>query len=221
MNAKQLEVQRRQQATFQRQTTLKNNYDLKTERNRAAAIASLENKRQQYYDEEESYYSMNSEDRLEEEYVLFLDEFGQIDFTNLEFLPKIRTVVELKEIKKEEIMNTTRMIRQNILLAQAPGYPVKYKKYSEDKGKYLLHELKVGKRKPGEAEKEEIILRRAERFDFTYQDVFYALNFKIDEFGERITSTSSTEFSRIISKNGISRPEESIDDEEIFDEFGN
>lgn len=111
---------------------------------------------------------MNSEDRLEEEYVLFLEEFGQIDFTNLDFLPKIRTVQELKEIKKEEILNTTRMIRQNILLAQAPGYPVKYKKYSEEKGKYLLHDLRAGKRKEDEAAKESIVLRRAERFDFTF-----------------------------------------------------
>ena len=47
------------------------------------------------------------------------------------------------------------------------------------------------------------------------------MNFKIDEYGERITSTTDKDFARIISKNGMSRPEESMFDEEILDEFGN
>lgn len=51
--------------------------------------------------------------------------------------------------------------------------------------------------------------------------MFYALNFKIDEYGEKITSTNDVVMGRIISKNGISRPEESMFDEEILDEFGN
>ena len=55
---------------------MKNNFDLKTERNRKAAIESLERKRAEQYYDEESYYSMNSDDRMEEEYLLFLDEFG-------------------------------------------------------------------------------------------------------------------------------------------------
>jgi hypothetical protein len=51
--------------------------------------------------------------------------------------------------------------------------------------------------------------------------VYYALNFRIDEFGERVTSVSDTAMARIISKDGVSRPEESLFDEEILDEFGN
>lgn len=72
-----------------------------------------------------------------------------------------------------------------------------------------------------EEEIEEIETRNAERFDFTFHDVYYALNFKIDEYGERVTGVTDKQIGRIISKNGISRPEESMFDEEILDEFGN
>jgi len=48
---------------------------------------------------------------MEEEYILFLEEFGNIDFTLLNFMPKIRTVDEMKAIKKQEDLNSSRMMR--------------------------------------------------------------------------------------------------------------
>jgi len=85
----------------------------------------------------------------------------------------------------------------------------------------VLNKGKKSSLDPHVEEEPEIVTREAERFDFTFQDVYYALYFKIDEYGERITSTSETMMGRIISKNGICRPEESMFDEEILDEFGN
>ena len=45
---------------------------------------------------------------------------------------------------------------------------------------------------------EEVEPRYAERFDFTFNNVFYALNLEIDEYGERMTS-KTWEMGRIIS----------------------
>jgi len=49
---------------------------------------------EEYYDSEslEDPSINNTFDREEEEYLMFLEEFGHIDFTNLNFLPKIKSV---------------------------------------------------------------------------------------------------------------------------------
>jgi len=62
--------------------------------------------------------------------------------------------------------------------------------------------------------------RHAERFDFTFNNVFYALNIEVDEYGERITSRT-WEQGRIISQDGFAREEETIYSEEEYDEDGN
>ena len=43
---------------------------------------------------------MNSETREEYEYYKFLKRFGHMDFSLLEFLPEIKTVDELRDMKK-------------------------------------------------------------------------------------------------------------------------
>lgn len=60
----------------------------------------------------------------------------------------------------------------------------------------------------------------AERFDFTFNDSFYALFFTLDEYGEKVIMTQNKEIGRIISKDGISREEETIFDDEYYDEYG-
>ena len=63
---------------------------------------------------------------------------------------------------------------------------------------------------------------KAERFDFTMAEQFYVLNIDIDEYGERITSTTE-EQGRVISKEGMSIEEPSYAESEYeeLDEKGN
>lgn len=42
---------------------------------------------------------MNTIDQEEEEYMMFLEEFGHIDFSMLNFLPQIKSVEEFKELR--------------------------------------------------------------------------------------------------------------------------
>jgi len=76
----------------------------------------------------------------------------------------------------------------------------------------------------GEAKTEDVVVnlepRHADRFDFTFNNLFYALNFQIDEYGERITSKVET-MSRIITKDGMAREEETIYSQDEYDEDGN
>ena len=62
--------------------------------------------------------------------------------------------------------------------------------------------------------------RNADRFDFTFNDLFYALNIEIDDYGERIGSKSD-EIGRIVTKDGISREEETFYEDDELDENGN
>ena len=59
----------------------------------------------------------------------------------------------------------------------------------------------------------------AERFDFTFCDYFYRHRLQVDEFGERLTSTTC-EMARIITKDGIIKPEEDekSEDEDYYEE---
>ena len=64
---------------------------------------------EEYYDEEEE--AANSFDKDEDDYLAFLEEWGHVDFAKLTFLPNIRTVEELYDIRNKEMLNTTRAIR--------------------------------------------------------------------------------------------------------------
>ena len=59
---------------------------------------------------------MTEVSRCEEEYLEFLEQFGHIDFTHVEFLPVLRTVRELKDIKQKKWMESNQMLRTNALL---------------------------------------------------------------------------------------------------------
>lgn len=45
----------------------------------------------------------------------------------------------------------------------------------------------------------------AERFDFTFCDYFYRHNIQVDDFGERLTS-STCDYARLVTKDGIIKP---------------
>lgn len=105
------------------------------------------------------------------------------------------------------------------MLSNSPGYAVKY---SEMKGKGL-------KKSPGKKKEDDIVKccdaidtepRDADRFEFTFNDTYYSLNFEIDEFGERIKTRVRHDVSRILTKDCIHRDEESIYDAEEQDEYG-
>ena len=59
---------------------------------------------------------MCTESREEEEYLDFLEQFGHINFTNLDFLPVLRSVPELEDKRKLEYLSSPKMIRTNTLL---------------------------------------------------------------------------------------------------------
>ena len=116
-------------------------------------------------------------------------------------------------------MDTTKFGRTEALVAASPGAliknkPMEYNKYSENKGKGMS--VKKGEH-PEVLEEEKVEFKQAERFDYTFNDCFYALNFEIDEYGERVTSKQDEEFSRIITKDGIHREEETFEEEEVFE----
>jgi len=74
--------------------------------------ATTEFKEEEYYEE----VAMTEVSKCEEEYLDFLEQFGHIDFTHIEFLPILRTVKELKEIKNKNWVTSNQMIRTNALL---------------------------------------------------------------------------------------------------------
>jgi len=47
----------------------------------------------------------------EEEYLDFLMEYGHVDFTLINFLPEIKSVEKLIEIRRNEELNTTKHIK--------------------------------------------------------------------------------------------------------------
>lgn len=67
---------------------------------------------------------------------------------------------------------------------------------------------------------EDLEPRNADRFDFTFNELFYSLNIEIDDYGERIGSKSD-ELGRIVTKDGISREEETFYEADELDENGN
>ena len=88
----------------------------------------------EYYEEgSEEEPTLNTIDREEEEYLCFLEEFGHIDFTLLTFLPTIHTVEEFQEIRQNDILNSTRFVKQSDLLANNPNMPRKTQSSRRDK----------------------------------------------------------------------------------------
>lgn len=92
---------------------------------------------------------MCTESREEEEYLDFLEQFGHINFTNLDFLPILRSVPELEDKRKLEYLSSPKMIRTNTLLfasdnfidpAQSKMLPSYYRmnKSKASKGKKLF-----------------------------------------------------------------------------------
>ena len=69
-----------------------------------------------YYDDEEEEPSLGDESRIEEEYLDFLEQYGHVDFSTLEFLPNLRSVDELQEIKRKKVLTSTKMVRTQALL---------------------------------------------------------------------------------------------------------
>lgn len=224
---------------------------------------------------------MCTESREEEEYLDFLEQFGHINFTNLDFLPVLRSVPELEDKRKLEYLSSPKMIRTNTLLfsnddfidpAQSKLLPSYYrmnkskaskgtKRPDRPQGEQVHKDLsKKGKMRKAEqnnklSEIQEAEVEQsgeqyddadtkpenprgfktpqdvppgeitAERFDFTFCDYFYRHRIQVDEFGERLTS-STCEMARIITKDGIIKPDEEeksedYDDEEDLDEKGN
>ena len=60
--------------------------------------------------------SMGTATLEEEEYLDFLEQYGHIDFTLLDFLPKLKSVNELQEEKKSKLLQSEMMIRTSNLL---------------------------------------------------------------------------------------------------------
>jgi hypothetical protein len=60
---------------------------------------------------------------------------------------------------------------------------------------------------------------KAERFDFTMNEQFYALNIEADEYGERLTAKTDQQ-GRVVSKDGVHKdePDEYSSDEEEWDD---
>lgn len=173
---------------------------------------------------------MNTFDREEEEYLCFLEEFGHIDFTLLNFLPQIRTVEEFQEFRQKEILNSTRFVKQSDLLANNPNMPKKKESSRRDKKwSQAKYDREHGKGTPGDdgqtfgatpdgaGDISNGGPRQAERFDFTMNQIFYLINMEMDEFGERVVANYN-EPARIITKDGIHRNEETVYSE---DENGN
>ena len=132
---------------------------------------------EEYYDEQEPSY--NTDERADDEYLDFLEEWGEVDFSLLAFLPTVRTVPEFLEFRKEEENRSTRMIRTYRLLESSgmiapgsgPGGPRKGKKGEEEPTETVpMREVK------------------AERHEFTFSDFFYRHQIQVDEKGERLAS---------------------------------
>jgi hypothetical protein len=69
-----------------------------------------------YYDDEVEEPTLGDESRIEEEYLDFLEQYGHVDFSTLEFLPNLRSVDELQEIKRKKVLTSTKMVRTQALL---------------------------------------------------------------------------------------------------------
>ena len=58
----------------------------------------------------------------EEEYLDFLQEYGHIDFGLIGFLPKVKSVNELIELRKDEQLNSTKFIKLQAMIKSNPDY---------------------------------------------------------------------------------------------------
>lgn len=92
-------------------------------RKEAQKGSESEEEYEEYYDEEGE--TVNSFDKDEEDYLEFLEEWGHVDFALLTYLPHIRTVEELYDMRNKDMMNTTRVIRTQTLIASNPIRPTK------------------------------------------------------------------------------------------------
>ena len=78
---------------------------------------------EEYYDDNsEESASLNTMEAEEEEYLDFLEEFGAVDFHILPFLPQIKSVDELLEMRKDDQLNSTKYIKLNALMESNPNY---------------------------------------------------------------------------------------------------
>ena len=84
--------------------------------------------------------SMGSESREEYEYYKFLKRFGHMDFTLLDFLPLIKTVDELREMKR--LKEEEGKINMNNLISQNKKDEVTPKKYKKRKRSTKLEPIK-------------------------------------------------------------------------------
>ena len=157
---------------------------------------------EEYYDEEEPSY--NTDERADDEYLDFLEEWGHVDFSLVAFRPTLRTVPEFKEFRKEEEGRSARMIRTYQLL--------------ESSGMIAAGSGPGGLRKPREETQEPPAREvKAERHEFTFADFFYRHQIQVDERGERLTSRS-VEQGRVVSREGIIAAEPSQLEEEEWEE---
>ena len=161
---------------------------------------------EEYYDEEEPSYT--TLEKADDEYLDFLEEWGEVDFSLVAFLPTVRTVPEFKEFRKEEENRSTRMIRTYRLLESSgmiapgsgPGGPRKGKKGEEEPTETVpMREVK------------------AERHEFTFADFFYRHQIQVDERGERL-SARTAEQGRVVSREGIIAADMSQVEEEEWEE---
>lgn len=170
-------------------------------------------------------------------YWQFIQEWGHIDFSLLNFLPQIRDEDQLLAYKKIQTTQGNRAKRTKKILE---GLDTKELDYVAPEPKKKKGKGKKGKEEPNPNEGDEIddelaeqleILNKeddlgeplkARRFEFEFNNNYYVLNIELDENGETITANSDSQ-ARVVSKVPIqmSDPEPEKESVDIENEFGN
>lgn len=76
----------------------------KTGKSKTRGKSQTQEESVEYYDTEFEDASLGTASREEEEYLDFLETYGNVDFTLLNFLPNLKTVDELQNQKKHKIL---------------------------------------------------------------------------------------------------------------------
>ena len=150
--------------------------------------------------------------RVEQEYLEFLKQYGHIDFSLIDFLPEIKSIDELKQIRRRKGLEDNSARKYHDLT-----------KKSDNRGSHELTVIneecedytETGKSNnldDEEARQVQGEVIKANRFDFCLNDQYYVSNIKIDPNGERIETKSDLQ-GRVVAKQCIYAAEEDEEEE--------
>ena len=148
----------------------------------------------------------DEEINMDEEYKAFVEQYGNLDFHLLNFMPKIKTTSELLDTRKklqDQVINKSNQIvtknceRMARFQANSELGQIKEELEEEQYGSETDNTRERRSSKKSRKSKRTSIYPQL--FDFRFNNKYYILNIKIDPKGERIQAISNLQ-GRVVSE---------------------